>query len=89
VGLAHQRDEALQLPGLLVALQTIDEIDLDLRVVKTRFGEPSDDLLAKGRNVDRPGGDHTDLGAVLGLEHLVLGNVRVLPERRSENQRVI
>src|SRR5262245_63552881 len=84
--LTLQRDEALLLPGFLVALQTITEIDFDLRVIKTRFGEPSDYLLAKGRNVDRPGGDDTDLGAVLGLENLILGNVRVLTERRPKNQ---
>ena len=63
--LTLQRDEALQLPGLLVALQTIDEIDLDLRVGKTRFGESSDYLLVKSRDVDRSGGDYTDLGAIL------------------------
>jgi hypothetical protein len=32
------RDETLQLSGLLMALQTVDEIDLDLRVGKSRFG---------------------------------------------------
>src|SRR5262245_61320156 len=83
-----QWDEALQLSGLLVALQTIDEIDLNLSVVKTRFGQPSDHFLAKGRDVDRPGGDYTDLGAVVGLDNLILGNVRVLSERRPKNQRV-
>ena len=41
-----ERDEPLQFPGLLVALQAIDEIDLDLRVVKAGCGEPIDDLLA-------------------------------------------
>ena len=71
-----------------MALQTIDEIDLDLRVGKTRFGESSDYLLAKSRDVDRSGGDYPDLGAVLGLENLILGNVRVLSERRAKNQRV-
>src|SRR5262245_15810178 len=34
------RDEALQLPSLFMAFKTVDEIDLDLRVRKPRFGEP-------------------------------------------------
>ena len=35
-------NEALQLPGLLMALKAVDEIDLDLCVRKPRFGEPID-----------------------------------------------
>ena len=67
-----------------MALQIIDEIDLDLRVMKTRFGESSDYLLVKSRDVDRSGGDYIELGAVLGLENLILGNVRVLSEGRPK-----
>jgi hypothetical protein len=48
------RDKSLQFPGFLVTLQAIDEIDLDLRVVKTGCDKPIEDLPAKRRSVDRP-----------------------------------
>ena len=83
-----QRDEAPQLPGLLVAVQPIDEIDLNLRVKEAGLGEPFDQLLAKHGDVNRSGGDNTDLGAILGLVDLILRNVGVLSERRPENERV-
>jgi hypothetical protein len=41
-----ERDKSLQLPGFLMALQAFDEIDLDLRVVKTGCGKPIDNLPA-------------------------------------------
>ena len=85
MSLVLQRDEALQLSGLLVAVQPIDEIDLNLRVKEAGLGEPIDQLLAKHSDVNRSGGDNTDLGAILGLVDLILRN---LPERRPENERV-
>jgi hypothetical protein len=66
----------------------VDEIDLDLRVMKTGCGEPFDDLPAKRRDVDRPACDHADLGAGHGLENLILGNIGVLTERCPKDQRV-
>ena len=44
--------------------------------------------MAKHSDVNRPSGDNTDLGAILGLVDLILRNVGVLPERRPENERV-
>jgi len=88
MSLVLQRDEALQLSGLLVAVQPIDEIDLNLRVKEAGLGEVIDQLLAKHSDVNRSGGDNTDLGAILGLVDLILRKVGVLPERRPENERV-
>src|SRR5262245_22290415 len=81
-----ERDKSLQLPSLLVALQAVDQSDLDMCVVKTGCGKPIDDLPAKRHNVDRPARDHADLGAILGLENLILGNVRVLTEWCPKDQ---
>src|SRR5262245_1234170 len=86
--LGIERNEPLQLPGLLVALQAVDEVDLDLRGVKAGCGEPRDDVLTKRRDVDRPGRDHADLSAGARLENLILGNVGVLAKRCPKNQRV-
>ena len=44
--LGIERDKSLQLPGFLMALEAIDAIDVDLRVVKTGCGKPIDDLPA-------------------------------------------
>ena len=71
-----------------MAVQPIDEIDLNLRVKEAGLGEPFDQLLAKHGDVNRSGGDNTDLGAILGLVDLILRNVGVLSERRPENERV-
>jgi hypothetical protein len=68
-----------------VALQAVDEIDLDLRVMKTGWGEPLDDLPAKRRDVDRSDCDHADLGAAPGQGDLACANASVSRKARCRS----